>query len=294
MFDPVPDLNLEANIEIGDVNVENTKSNIGESPSYISRSKRLYIHKTKDEERRLSLRFFLPRIYFLSYKEVNYLFRCIDAIKDVCITKKNNVIVAPYMILLIMSSKGYKLTESMIELFFPELYNENSKKFKFSSQVCIIQEKLGYPVEHYHKYDFEVYYSTIALSIRKVDETDESESEIFNTRQESEFVSSLSEITYRFYIILLMNNMVQWSSSTASIINQMVNTVLITVYELIKKCNDEPTTSIHCKLSNESNIPVILLLNRINLLEKFIVGLQSTKSFKISKRDKELLLNYFY
>ncbi|AQT35947.1 m97R [Myxoma virus] len=282
MFDPVPDLNLEADIEIGDVNVEVTKSRVGESTSYVSKSKRLFVHKTKDEERKLALRFFLPRLYFLSYKEVNYLFRCLDAVKDVCITKKNNVIVAPYMILLIMSSKGYKLTESMIEMFFPELYNENSKKFRFTSQVCIIQEKLGYTVHNYHVYEFEYYYSTVALALR------DKEVDVFNTRQESEFVSSFSEITYRFYLILLKSNLVQWSASTGSIINQIVNTVLFTVYEILQK----NVRRFRCTLANETTVPLQLLLDRMQYFKKIILGLESTNSFKISKKDKSMFIKY--
>ncbi|PWG67861.1 hypothetical protein DEM28_26280, partial [Enterobacter mori] len=86
-------------------------------------------------------------------------------------------------------------------------------------------------VTNYHKYDFESYYSTFALTLRKNTESDI----IFNTRNESEFISSLSEVTYRFYIILLKNNLVQWSSSTGSVVNQMINTVLITIYEILKQ-----------------------------------------------------------
>ncbi|AGZ95414.1 32kDa small subunit of transcription factor [Goatpox virus] len=289
MFDPVPDLNLEANIEIGDVNIDKiTSGEANESLSYASKSRRLFIHKTKDEERKLALRFFLPRMYFLSYKEVNYLFRCIDAVKDVTITKKNNIIVAPYMILLIMDSKGYKLSESMIEVFFPELYNENSKKFKFTSQICSIQEKLGYNVTNYHTYDFESYYSTFALTLRKNTESDI----IFNTRNESEFISSLSEVTYRFYIILLKNNLVQWSSSTGSVVNQMINTVLITIYEILKQKERDRKKYI-CHLANETNFPSVFLLDRMNLFDKIISDIKSTNSFKVSKRDKSILLKYF-
>ncbi|AAL69835.1 SPV096 putative intermediate transcription factor VITF-3 [Swinepox virus] len=287
MFDPVPDLNLEAHIELGDVNIDITKSRVGESNSYISKSRRLFVHKTKDEERKLALRFFLPRIYFLSYKEVNYLFRCIDTIKDVHITKKNNIIVAPYMILLTLSSKGYKFTESMIELFFPELYNENSKKFKFVSQICIIQEKLGYPVSHYHCYDFESYYSSLALSLR----SDTSDVDIFDSRKESEFITSLSEITYRFYTILLKSNSIQWSSSTGSVVNQMINTVLSTIHDIIIS-SDNTIKGIDCKLATETKLPLTLLIDRITLFDRIITEIKSTNSFKISKRDKQTFLKY--
>ncbi|QHR82639.1 viral intermediate transcription factor VITF-3 [Brazilian porcupinepox virus 1] len=286
MFEQVPDLNIEANIELGDVNVDLTKSRVGETSTYFSKSRRLFVHKTKDDERKLSLRFFLSRMYILSYKEVNYLFRCIDSIKNTSITKKNNIIVPPYIIILTMASKGYKLTESIIELFFPELYNEKSKKFRFSSQVCIIQEKLGYVRGNYHNYDFESYYSTIALSLRENKDKDD---DIFNTKSESQFISSFSEITYRLYVILLKENLIQWSSSTGSIINQMVNTVLITIYDIIKK----DIKYLDCKLSSENKIPIEMLTNRINLFDKIIKDIRSTISFKISKSDVNILSKYF-
>ncbi|APG58318.1 intermediate transcription factor 3 small subunit [BeAn 58058 virus] len=288
MFDPVPDLNIEANIELGDVSVDLTKSRVGETASYYSKNRRLIVHKTKDDERKLALRLFLPRMYILTYKEVNYLFRCIDSIKDVSITKKNNVIVAPYMIILTMASKGYKLTDSILELFFPEIYNENSKKFKFSSQVCIIKEKLGYSGTQYHTYDFELYYSTIALAIRNND--NDTESNIFDTRNESEFIISFSEITYRFYIMLLKYNLIQWSSSTGTIINQMVNTVLVTIYNLLEK---DDITNINCKLAVENTIPIDLIKDRYDKFKKLIIDIQSTNSFKISKPISEILHKYF-
>nr|WGO62725.1 VITF-3 32 kDa small subunit [Wadden Sea poxvirus] len=286
MFEQVPDLNLEASVEIGDINVDKTKAGARESTLYISKSKRLFTHKTKDEERKLALGFFLPRLYFLDHKEINYLFRCVDEIKSVHITKKNNIIVAPYIILLTMSSKGYKFTETMIELFFPELYNEHSKKFKFNSQICIIQEKLGYKVENYHVYDFEPYYSTIALSIRN-----NSSEYIFNTRQESSVISSLSEITYRLYLMHLKSDTVQWSTSTGTIINQMVNTVLITIYEILERSIKE-NIIIRCSLSNETELPISLLIERKELLEKIINGLRSTRSFKVNRKDKDILLKH--
>ncbi|ABQ43574.1 intermediate transcription factor VITF-3 [Tanapox virus] len=287
MFDPVPDLNLEATVEIGDVAIDKIKARAGESSSFVSKNKRLFIHKTKNEERKLSLRFFISRVYFLSYKEVNYLFRCLDTISDVSITKKNNVIVAPYMVLLTLSSKGYKFTDSMIELFFPELYNEHSKKFRFNSQICIIQEKLGYSTCCYHSYDFELYYSTIALAIRNNLDKD-----IFNTREESEFVSSLSEITYRFYLINLKFNYIQWSSSTGSVINQMVNVVLLAIFDFLEKCTKE-NKFFTCTLAIETKVPVSLLIDRISLIKKIILDLKCTNSFKVSKRDKREIYKYF-
>ncbi|ADT91127.1 viral intermediate transcription factor VITF-3 [Cotia virus SPAn232] len=289
MFDPVPDLNIEANIELGDVSVDLTKTRVGETASYYSKNRRLIVHKTKDDERKLALRLFLPRMYILSYKEVNYLFRCIDSIKDVAITKKNNVIVAPYIIILTMASKGYKLTDSILELFFPEIYNENSKKFKFSSQVCIIKEKLGYSGSQYHTYDFELYYSTIALAIRN-NINDDSESNIFDTRIESEFIRSFSEITYRFYILLLKSNLIQWSSSTGTIINQMVNIVLDTIYNILEK---DDITNINCKLAIDTTIPFDLIKDRYDKFKKLMNDIQSTNSFKISKSFSEILHKYF-
>ncbi|AEN03699.1 32kDa small subunit of transcription factor VITF-3 [Yokapox virus] len=286
MFEQVPDLNLEADVELGEMNVHSTKPMIQEY-GFISRNRRLFSHRSKDDERKLALRFFLQRLYFLDNSEINYLFRCVDAVKNVTITKKNNIIVAPYIALLTISSKGYKLTESMIEAFFPELYSENSKKFKFNSQICIIQEKLGYQQGSYHIYDFEPYYSTVALSIRN-----HVSSGIFNTRQESVFISSLSEITYRFYLICLKDDLVKWSASTGTIINQMINTVLLTIYELLEKYI-EYNIPLNCKLAVESELPMTLLLDRKDLFTKFINELKKTSSFKISKRDKDTLSKYF-
>ncbi len=286
MFEEVPDLNLEASLELGEINVEATKAGVRENTAFVSYNRRLYTHHTKDEERKLALGFFLPRLYFLDHRETNYLFRCVDAVKHVSITKKNNIIVAPYLVLLTMSSKGYKLTESMIELFFPELYNEHSKKFKFNSQVKIIQEKLGYPPGNYHVYDFEMYYSMVALSIRK----DES-SEIFDTRKESIIVSSLSEITYRLYLMHLKSDAVQWSISTGSIINQMVNTVLTTIHELLERTISEKLT-LTCKLAKETELPVSLLSERMIRLTKLVTDLKRMNSFKISRRDKDNLIKY--
>ncbi|AST09520.1 VITF-3 34kda subunit [NY_014 poxvirus] len=286
MFEPVPDLNLEADVELGEVNVELTKPMIQEY-GYVSRNRRLFTHRSKDDERKLALRFFLQRLYFLDHSEINYLFRCLDAVKNVSITKKNNIIVAPYIALLTIASRGYKLTETMIEAFFPELHSEHSKKFKFNSQISIIQEKLGYQQGNYHTYDFEPYYSTVALSIR-----DEVSSGIFNTRQESALVSSLSEITYKFYLIHLKSDLVQWSASTGTVINQMINTVLITIHELLEQYI-ENKIKFKCTLAIESELPIKLLIDRKDLFTKFINELKKTTSLRISKRDKDALMKYF-
>ncbi|QDJ95098.1 intermediate transcription factor VITF-3s [Hypsugopox virus] len=287
MFEPVPDLNLEADVELGEINVEKTTARVGETTNYVSRSRRLFSHKTKDDERKLALRFFLPRLYCLKYNEVNYLFRCIDTVKDISITKKNNITSVLYIVLLTMASKGYKLTESMIEMFFPELFNEKSKKFKFISQMTSIQQKIGYEnMGHYHNYVFEQYYSTVALTLR-LDEY----SEIFCTRKEYQFISSFSEITYRLYLLFLKHDIIQWSSTTGAVINQIINTVLITIYDGIEE-SIKNKKIFNCTLAKEHKLPIQFLIERKNLWDRFITDLKNTGSCKISKRDKELLDNY--
>ncbi|ASK51305.1 Intermediate transcription factor (VITF-3s) [Eptesipox virus] len=287
MFEPVPDLNLEANVELGEINVDKTVARVGETTNYVSKSRRLFTHKTKDDERKLALRFFLPRLYYLKYNEVNYLFRCIDTVKDVVITKKNNITSVLYVVLLTMASKGYKLSESMIEMFFPELFNEKSKKFKFVSQMMSIQQKIGYTdMGNYHNYMFEQYYATIALTLR-FDEY----SEIFCTRKECQFISSFTEITYRLYLLFLKSDIIQWSSATGAIINQLINTVLITIYDYINKSIKEKKI-FDCTLAKENKLPIQFLLERKELLDRFIIDLKNTSSCKISKRDKDILDTY--
>ncbi|QHG62658.1 intermediate transcription factor VITF-3 [Cetacean poxvirus 1] len=289
MFEEVQDLNIEAIVEIADIDVDTTKIGSRETDNYVSRCRRLYTHRTKNEERKIALGFFLSRMYFLDYKEINYLFRCMDTVKDVNITKKNNIIVAPYIILLNMASKGYKMTETMIELFFPEIYNEHSKKFRFRSQIRIIQEKLGYSISEYHVYEFELYYSTIALTMRN--ECSELYG-IFDIRKECVLVSSLSEITYKIYLLNLKSNIIQWSISTGSIVNYFINIVLITIYELItKSINDN--TILCCTLLTESELPNEMLRKRIEPLTRLISKIKSAKSYNVNIKNREHITKYF-
>ncbi|AUL80270.1 CPXV140 protein [Vaccinia virus] len=50
MFEPVPDLNLEASVELGDVNIDQTTTMIKENSGFLSRSRRLFAHSSKDDE----------------------------------------------------------------------------------------------------------------------------------------------------------------------------------------------------------------------------------------------------
>ncbi|ANS71186.1 small subunit viral intermediate transcription factor [Pteropox virus] len=286
MFKEVPAYQLEADVKIGDINVNVTKSRARENSSYVSKTRRLFPQRSKNDEHKLSLGFFLQRLSFLGYKETAYLFRCVDAVKNVSITKKNNVIIAPYIALITMASKGYKLTETMLQLYFPELYSERSKRFKFSTQIMYIQDKLGYPQSEYFVYSFEEYFSTVALIIR--DETDT----VFDSRKESSLISSLSEITYRFYLKQLKEDAIQWSVSTGTLITQMINTVLIATYEMLKQAI-ELNASISCKLAKETPVPFNLLIENKNKFINFINDIKKLESFKVNKKEKDFLMTFF-
>ncbi|CCD83279.1 intermediate transcription factor [Squirrelpox virus] len=286
VFEPVPDMQLEAALELGDVGVEDTRASARENPSFVLRSRRVFPHRTKDDERKLALGFFLPRLYFLSHREIRYLFSCVDAVKHVSITKKNNVIVAPYITLLAMAARGYRLTDTMLERFFPELHSEHSKKFRFEAQVRVIQEKLGYAQGNYHVYEFEHYYATVALVLRGPASVP-----IFDTRAESAVVISLSEITYRIYFMHLRSDAAQWSVSTAAIVNQMINTVLVTVYELMARAAAEGR-ELRCALAREHEFPFGMLLERLPALARLVEDLRRARSCRVGRRDRETLLGF--
>ncbi|AWU47142.1 VITF-3 [Sea otter poxvirus] len=286
MFESVPDYQLEATVELGDINVETTKSRTRESTGYISRGRRLFPQKTKNEERMLSLGFFLQRLSFLGHQEVMYLFKCVDSIQNVSITKKNNIIISPYIIVITMAAKGYKFTESVLELLLPELYNERSKRFKFTQQIRSVQEKLGYTQNDYYTYTFEDYYSMIVLMIR------ERSDGIFDIRNESVIVASLAEETYRFYFIQLKSNSVQWSISTGSLINQLVNTVLyVTLYMLERSLVED--SELICKLTIETPLPYKMLIQHIKQFSKLINEMKRLSSFNINKKDTETLSSFY-
>lgn len=153
MFQRVPDLEVDAVLELGDFCIQDTRGAPRESAHYVARHRRLFVNRSKDDERKLALGFFLPRLPFLTGREIHHLFQCVDTVKHVHITKKNNVIVAPYVILITMAARGYRLTETLLEMFFPELHKESSKKFRFATQIQIIQEKLGYAPGGYYVYE---------------------------------------------------------------------------------------------------------------------------------------------
>lgn len=186
MYQLVPDLDTNMNIELGDFRLSTTRSKPREDVKYyISKNKRLYVCRTKGDERVRSLGFFLPKLNFLNYKERNYMFQKMDNINNVQLTKKNNVISAPYVILINLSAKGFKFTESFLELYFPEIYRENSKKFKFNTQIQLIQEKLGYEHSSYHTIEFENYYTTVCLILQSKKNMEKDDPSLFDIREMS-------------------------------------------------------------------------------------------------------------
>uniref|UniRef100_A0AAU7E2I6 Intermediate transcription factor 3 small subunit n=1 Tax=Rousettus bat poxvirus TaxID=3141933 RepID=A0AAU7E2I6_9POXV len=288
MFKLVPDLDVDAALELGDFSVRDTKVAPREAVNYVSRNRRLFVSRSRDDERKLAMGFFLPRLSFLNYKEINYMFRCVDTVRDVVITKKNNVIVAPYVALITLAARGYKLTETLLELFLPELYMESSKKFRFSTQIQIIQEKLGYASSDYYVYEFEQYYSTVCLILMSYRD-DRSTAEMFDTRPLSPIAKSLSEVTYRMYVLHLRSASVQWSISARTLISQTVNTVLLTIYMLLTRAIAERAT-LTCALARENPLPLAQLVAYHDALARLVENMQRMKSFCTSKHDQRVLL----
>ncbi|QGN68106.1 viral intermediate transcription factor 32 kDa small subunit [Equine molluscum contagiosum-like virus] len=290
MFKRVPDLDVDAVLELGDFRIERTRGAPRETASYVSRHKRLFVNRTKDDERKLALGFFLPRMPFLNYKEINHLFQCVDTVKHVAITKKNNVIVAPYVILITLSARGYRLTETLLEMFFPELHRERSKKFRFATQIQIIQEKLGYAPSSYYVYEFECYYATFGLILQSY-HGDRSGADMFDTRAMSGIVKSFAEITYRLYFLHLRSPRVQWSISACALINQIVNTVLLTLYMLLTRSVAE-RKALSCALSRDTRFPFEQLARYHGAYARLVADMQQMPSCRANRHDQQVLLRF--
>lgn len=288
MFKLVPDLDVDAELEVGDFSVRSTKVAPREAVNYVSRNRRLFVSCSKNDERKLAMGFFLPRLFFLNYKEINHMFRCVDTVRDVVITKKNNVIVAPYVILITLSARGYRLTETLLELFLPELYIESSKKFRFASQMQIIQEKLGYAPSDYYVYEFECYYSTVCLILMSYRD-ERSSADMFDSRPLSPITKSLTEITYRLYLLHIRSESVQWSISARALISQTVNTVLVTVYMLLTRAIAERAT-LTCALARDHPLPLAQLVQYHDALARLVEDMQRMKSFCTNKHGQRVLL----
>lgn len=287
MFQPVPDMSVEADIKLGDVSVDATRAGAREKTVFFARNKRMYPHRSKDEERKLSLGFFLQRLDFLTSKEVNMQFRSLDAVKTETVLKKNNVLVAPYILIATLAGRGFRLTETMVEIYFPELYRETSKRFRFGAQIRIIQEFMGYATDSYHTYDFETYFAFVALVIRGAD----TDVEAFDVRPESGLVRSLTEITYRLYVMQLRSDAAQWSVSTGSVVSQVVNTVLTVVCELADRAEAEGAVPV-CDLARENPLSVEDLRKYGARLRELLATMARARSFKINRRDRDALSRF--
>ncbi|ALA62501.1 intermediate transcription factor VITF-3 [Turkeypox virus] len=291
MYQVIPDLDTNMNLELGDFKLSSTKVKPREDIQYISNNKRLYVSRTKNDERILSLGFFLPRLTFLNYKERNYMFKKLDNINEVQLTKKNNVISAPYIILINLSANGFKFTESLLEYYFPEVYKENSKKFKFNTQIQLIQEKLGYEHSSYHTIEFEDYYATICLILQSKENMVKDDPELFDIRKMSPILKALSEITYKLYVLYIKSNFVQWSISPAAVVTQLVNTVLITIFNLLTKLITE-NKKFDCVLAHNDKIPIDLMIDYYDEFSEIISNLTTLDKYKINKHVQESLLSF--
>lgn len=290
MFQRVPDLEVDAVLELGDFCIQDTRGAARESAHYVARHRRLFVNRSKDDERKLALGFFLPRLPFLTGREIHHLFQCVDTVKHVHITKKNNVIVAPYVILITMAARGYRLTETLLEMFFPELHKESSKKFRFATQIQIIQEKLGYAPGGYYVYEFECYYATVGLLLQSY-HGEREPGELFDARRVSSLVKALAEITYRLYCIHLRSQSVQWSISSSTLINQIVNTVLLTLQALQARalaCGEVLT----CTLARDSGFPSQQLAHYADALALLVADMRRVQSCKTNRHDQQVLLSF--
>ncbi|AIZ77335.1 putative intermediate transcription factor VITF-3 [Parapoxvirus red deer/HL953] len=287
MFQPVPDMSAEADITLGDVSVDATRAGAREKTVFFARSKRMYPHRSKDDERKLSLGFFLQRLDFLTSKEVNMQFRSLDALRTETVMKKNNVLVAPYILIATLAGRGFRMTETMVELYFPELHRETSKRFRFAAQIKVIQEFLGYPGDSYHTYDFETYFAFLALVLRGAD----TEVDAFDVRAESGLVRSLTEITYRLYVLQLRADAAQWSVSTGAVVSQAVNTVLTMVCELHERAEAEHAVPV-CDLARENPLSPADLARYGARMRVLLAEMAQARSFKISRRDKDALSRF--
>ncbi|AYO87571.1 TPA_asm: MC111R [Molluscum contagiosum virus] len=290
MFQRVPDLEVDAVLELGDFCIQDTRGAPRESAHYVARHRRLFVNRSKDDERKLALGFFLPRLPFLTGREIHHLFQCVDTVKHVHITKKNNVIVAPYVILITMAARGYRLTETLLEMFFPELHKESSKKFRFATQIQIIQEKLGYAPGGYYVYEFECYYATVGLLLQSY-HGERDPGELFDARRVSSLVKALAEITYRLYCIHLRSQSVQWSISASTLINQIVNTVLLTLQTLQARalaCGEVLT----CTLARDSGFPSQQLAHYADALALLVADMRRVQSCKTNRHDQQVLLSF--
>ncbi len=287
MFQPVPDMAAEADIDLGDVSVDATRAGAREKTVFFARNKRMYPHRSKDEERKLSLGFFLQRLDFLTSREVNLQFRSLDALRTENVMKKNNVLVAPYILIATLAGRGFRMTETMVELYFPELYRETSKRFRFCAQIKVIQDFLGFAHDSYHTYDFETYFAFVALVLRGAD----SAAEAFDVRAESGLVRSLTEITYRLYVMQLRSDAAQWSVSTGAVVSQAVNTVLSVVGDLAARAEAERLTPV-CDLARENPLSLDDLRKYGPRLRSLLTTMARARSFKTNRRDKDTLSRF--
>ncbi|WOC35468.1 intermediate transcription factor VITF-3 [Equine parapoxvirus] len=287
MFQPVPDLAVEADITLGEVSVDATRAGAREKTVFFARNKRMYPHRSKDEERKLSLGFFLQRLDFLTTKEVHALFRSLDAVRTENVMKKNNVLVAPYVLIATLAGRGLRLTETAVEMYFPELYRETSKRFRFCAQIRAIQEFMGYAGDSYHTYDFETYYAFTALVLRGP----ASEAAAFDVRAESRLVRTLTEITYRLYVMQLRSDAAQWSVSTGAVVSQMVNTVLAAVSELAERAAAAGGAPV-CELAVENPLCAEDVRRYGARLRALLADMARTRSFKVNRRDRDALLRF--
>ncbi|UWX11413.1 CRPV-304 [Crowpox virus] len=292
MYKLIPDLDTSMNLELGDFKLSTTKIKPREDTQYyVSKNKRMYLCKTKGDERIKSLGFFLHKLEFLNYKETNYMMQKMENINNIQLTKKNNVISAPYVILINLSSKGFRFTETLLEFYFPEVFKENSKKFKFNTQIQLIQEKLGYEQSSYDSIEFENYYSTICLILKSKKNMEKDDPEMFDVRDMSPILKSLSEITYKLYVMYIRSNFVQWSISSSAVVTQLVNTVLTTIFNLLTKYITE-NKRFTCKLAHNNELPIDMLVCYYNELSEIISNLMKLNRYKINRHVQENLLSF--
>ncbi|AID46679.1 intermediate transcription factor VITF-3 [Pigeonpox virus] len=293
MYEIVPDLDTNMSLELGDFKLSTTRTKPREEDNqyYLSKNRRMYVCSSKGSERTKSLGFFLSKIPFLNYKEKNYMFQKMDNINNIQLTKKNNVISAPYVILINLSANGFKFTESFLEIYFPEIYKENSKKFKFNTQIQLIQEKLGYEHSSYYNIEFEHYYTTVCLILQSKRNMEKEDPELFDIREMSPILKSLSEITYKLYVLYIKSKFVQWSVSASAVVTQLVNTVLITVYNLITKFITENKT-FKCKLAHNNELPIDMLVSYYEEFSEIITNLMKLNRYRVNKHIQETLLSF--
>ncbi|ABJ09020.1 intermediate transcription factor VITF-3 [Nile crocodilepox virus] len=247
-YEAIDEFRSDSTLEIGDVELGSINPREAVQ-TYVSYKRRIFVSKTRDEERKLSFGFFTPRFVFLNYKEINHCFQYLDSIKEVKLSKKNNVIVPVYVVFVLLDERGFKFIESLIGIYFPELIGERSKTFRFRNQIAAIRARLGLPPAEYCTYEFERYYAALCLVLQRY--ADLRPVAVFSVEALRHVADFFALVTYRVFLLQIKAGAAVLSVSVGAVVNKLVGSVLYAVFEMLRYCR-ERGCELECELGGES------------------------------------------